>query len=204
MDWAERLRGWSLVWHKIPQMFADGSYIQEEKMLLGDFQLPGWSNIQPTISQEPWASLFNSRDLQVQDGRWKIFETSKCTVWLRFMAWFFERNSAFLQETCMPSIFEESFYHQVDLTNHFMSESRRWKGRKRSCFFLLNDFWRGFWSRWPSGSWGYPLPSLTDFLCLAAPQDAPESGGFTERRFSVKRGGNREIGRYQPSGSLAE
>eukprot|EP00434_Breviolum_minutum_P039267 symbB.v1.2.034865.t1/scaffold4577.1/size37779/6 len=51
---------------------------------------------------------------------------------------------------------------------------------------------------------GYPLPSLTDFLCLAAPQDAPESGGFTERRFSVKRGGNREIGRYQPSGSLAE
>ena len=86
-----------------------------------------FNHIQPAILQEPWASLFNSRDLQVQDGRWKKIETSKCTVWLRFMARFFERNSAFLQETCMPSIFEESLYHQVDLTNHFMSGSRRMK-----------------------------------------------------------------------------
>ena len=32
-----------------------------------------FNHTQPTILQEPWASLLNGRDLQVQDGLWKLF-----------------------------------------------------------------------------------------------------------------------------------
>lgn len=136
---------------KSRRCFADGSHIQEGKMLLGDFQLPCWSN---TLGSRCHSTIFNPlscKSLELHFSMEKIskcktvderfFETSKCTVWLKFMARFFQRNLAFLQETCISSIFEESLYHQVDLTNQQTCQGPADEKVGKGCvFFFLRIF----------------------------------------------------------------
>lgn len=59
---------------KSRRCFADGSYIQEEKMLLGDFQLPCWSN---TPGFRCHSTIFNPLSCKSLELHFSIQEISK-------------------------------------------------------------------------------------------------------------------------------
>lgn len=138
MDWSERLRGWSLVWHSGVDV-------------LGDFQLPCWS--------KTFGFRFNPLSCN-------FFVTSKFTVWLRFTAWFFQQNAAFLKDRCMPSIFEES-PSRFDKSFHVMTADEK---------------------VWATNVLRLPFAEVDGFSMPRCYAKCAWKWGFTvKRRFSVKR-----------------
>lgn len=138
MDWAERLRGWSLVWHNDADVSQMARISKRGRCFWVIFSFHvGRILLGPDVIQ-PYSTHYPARALSFT-FEWTRSPSSRRSLkaflrppsarfgwdlWLDFS----QRNSAFLKETCIPSIFEESLYHQVDLTN--MSGSRRWKGGK--------------------------------------------------------------------------